>query len=92
MPSAMVVELGLVTVGVLDVVLDSGGREGLLEERTVRGLPASRRGGVGEDDAGLATGGGNLFGGLLGGLRRDGSSRRRGLFRRRGAATRSNKQ
>jgi hypothetical protein len=46
-------ELGLVALGVLDVVLDPGGLEGLLEVLLVRRLPAGRGLGVGEDDADL---------------------------------------
>ena len=46
-------ELRLVTVGVLDVVLDASRLEGLLEERTIRGLPTRRGGGIGQDHADL---------------------------------------
>jgi hypothetical protein len=46
-------ELGLVALGVLDVVVDPGGLEGRLEERLVGRLPAGRRLGVGQDDADL---------------------------------------
>ena len=47
-------ELGLVAVGVLDVVLDAGGVERLTEELAVGRLPAGRGRGVGQDHADLA--------------------------------------
>jgi hypothetical protein len=49
-------ELRLVAVGVLDVVLDTRGLEGLAEELAVRRLPARRRRRVGEDHADLRVG------------------------------------